>query len=152
MKYIVRKSQSTKLQKLHLTSYQKTKSQGKLLTVKQLNEEFKEVLAEKKKSYSEYREAKKRIEDYVKAKHNIDEFMKQEQLQNGQIRKNDRHTERQCRSSGRQGCCRGLGRVPQQAKMKNLYRFAFLATLKMDPNKSLRDGRKHGFKKEEENE
>lgn len=67
---------------------------GKLLTVKQLNEEFKEVLAEKKKSYSEYREAKKRMQDYVKAKHNIDEFMRQEQLQNGQTRKNDRHTER----------------------------------------------------------
>ena len=34
--------------------------------------------------------------------------------------------------------------------MQNLYRFALLATLKMDPNKSLRDGRKHGFKKEDE--
>ena len=67
---------------------------GKLPTVKQLNEEFKEVLAEKKKNYSEYREAKKSMQDYVKAKHNIDEFMRQEQLQNGQIRKNDRHTER----------------------------------------------------------
>ncbi|MBQ6462211.1 MAG: hypothetical protein IJJ59_02680 [Pseudobutyrivibrio sp.] len=78
-KFIVRKSQSTKLQKKHLTSYQKTESQrGKLSTVKQLNEEFKEVLAEKKKTYSEYREAKKCMQDYVKAKHNIDEFRRQE--------------------------------------------------------------------------
>lgn len=47
----------------------------------------------KRKSYSEYREAKKSMQDYVKAKYNIDEFMRLEQLQNGQIRKNDRHTE-----------------------------------------------------------
>ena len=38
-----------------------------------------------------------------------------------------------------------VGRVPHQTKMQNLYRFALLATLKMDRNKSLRDGRKHVF-------
>ena len=84
-----------KAAKDYLISYQKDrKLGGKLPTVKQLNEEFKAVLAEKKKTYSEYKEAKKSMQDYVKAKHNIDEFMRQEQLQNGQIRKNDRHTER----------------------------------------------------------
>ena len=46
----------------------------------------------------------------------------------------------------------GWGEYPNKQKCKNLYRFALLATLKMDPNKSLRDGRKHGFQKEDENE
>ena len=67
---------------------------GKLPTVKQLNTEFGEVLAVKKKAYSEYREAKQKMQDYVKAKHNIDEFMKLENQQNTRTQKKERHTER----------------------------------------------------------
>ena len=67
---------------------------GKLPTVKQLNTEFGEVLAVKKKTYSEYREAKQNMQDYVKATHNIDEFMKLENQQNTRTQKRERHTER----------------------------------------------------------
>lgn len=44
--------------------------------VKELNEEYAEVLAKKKELYAEYRQVKKEMQDYVTAKHNIDAFLK----------------------------------------------------------------------------
>lgn len=56
---------------------------GKLPTVKQLSEEYAKVLADKKKAYSEYREAREEMKKYAMAKHNIDEFlMKSEREEN----------------------------------------------------------------------
>jgi len=47
--------------------------------MKELNAEYAEVLAEKKKAYTEYREAKKYMQDYLTAKHNIDAFLDADQ-------------------------------------------------------------------------
>lgn len=52
----------------------------KIPKVKDLNAEFAEVLAKKKKAYSEYRQMKKEMQDYVTAKHNIDAFMKAQEM------------------------------------------------------------------------
>ena len=68
--------------------------QGKLPKVKELNEEYAEVLAAKKKAYSQYRQAKKDMQDYVTAKHNIDmilgESQREEQEQKKQKSKESR--------------------------------------------------------------
>lgn len=52
-----------------------SKQEGKIPRVKELNEEYAEVIAEKKKAYAEYREVKKDMQDYLTAKHNIDTFL-----------------------------------------------------------------------------
>ena len=68
--------------------------QRKLPKVKELNEEYAEVLAAKKKAYSQYRQAKKDMQDYVTAKHNIDmilgESQREEQEQKKQKSKESR--------------------------------------------------------------
>lgn len=48
----------------------------KLPKVKGLNAEYAEILAEKKKLYSEYCEAKKEIQEIQRAKYYIDQFLK----------------------------------------------------------------------------
>ena len=57
------------------------KNDGKLPTVKFLNEEYSILFAEKKKLYSEYREVKENMKKYVLAKHNVDEFLKKSHLE-----------------------------------------------------------------------
>lgn len=52
---------------------------GKLPKIKELNEEYSSILEEKKKAYSEYRQAKKDMQDYVTAKHNIDMILGEDQ-------------------------------------------------------------------------
>ena len=56
-----------------------SEQEGKIPRVKELNAEYAEVLAEKKKAYAEYCEAKKDMQDYLTAKHNIDAFLNVDQ-------------------------------------------------------------------------
>lgn len=50
--------------------------------VKELNAEYAEVLAEKKKLYGEYRQAKKDMQEIQRAKYDIDQFLKDDEDQN----------------------------------------------------------------------
>ncbi|CRZ35092.1 relaxase/mobilization nuclease-like protein [Herbinix hemicellulosilytica] len=66
------------------------KKDGRIPTVKQLNEEYARVLDKKKKAYSEYREAREEMKKYTMAKHNIDEFMrKSEQEERNQKKRKE---------------------------------------------------------------
>ena len=56
-----------------------SKIKGKIPTIKELNAEYAQVLAEKKKTYSEYRQARQEMKDYQTAKHNIDRFLQTEE-------------------------------------------------------------------------
>ena len=47
----------------------------KLPTVRQLNEEFAELLAKKKEAYREYRKAKQEMTDFATAKYDIERFL-----------------------------------------------------------------------------
>ena len=47
----------------------------KLPTVKQLNEEYAELLARKKAAYREYRKAKQEMTDFATAKYDIERFL-----------------------------------------------------------------------------
>ena len=47
----------------------------KLPTVKQLNEEYAELLAKKKGAYREYRKAKQEMTDFATAKYDIERFL-----------------------------------------------------------------------------
>ncbi len=53
--------------------------EGKLPKIKDLNQEYNEVLQEKKKTYAEYRQAKQDMKDIQMAKYNIDLFLKNEE-------------------------------------------------------------------------
>ena len=53
----------------------------KLPKVKELNAEYAELLAEKKKLYGEYREAKKEMQEIQRAKYDIDQFLKDDEEQ-----------------------------------------------------------------------
>ncbi len=70
------------------------KIDGKLPTVKQLSAEYGQVLAEKKKTYSEYRLAKEEMKTYTMAKHNVDEFLRKAEEEEQHQRKNNRHISR----------------------------------------------------------
>ena len=56
-----------------------SKIKGKIPTIKELNAEYARVLAEKKKTYSEYRQARQEMKDYQTAKYNIDRFLQTEE-------------------------------------------------------------------------
>ena len=56
-----------------------SKIKGKIPTIKELNAEYAQVLAEKKKTYSEYRQARQEMKDYQTAKYNIDRFLQNEE-------------------------------------------------------------------------
>ena len=56
-----------------------SKIRGKIPTIKELNAEYAQVLAEKKKTYSEYRKARQEMKDYQTAKYNIDRFLQTEE-------------------------------------------------------------------------
>lgn len=53
----------------------------KLPKVKELNAEYAQVLAEKKKLYGEYRQAKKDMQKIQRAKYDIDQFLKDDEEQ-----------------------------------------------------------------------
>ena len=53
----------------------------KLPKVKELNAEYAEILAEKKKLYGEYREVKKEMQEIQRAKYDIDQFLKDDEEQ-----------------------------------------------------------------------
>lgn len=55
-----------------------SKIEGKVPTIKELNAEYAQVLAEKKKTYAEYRQARQEMKDYQTAKYNIDRFLQTE--------------------------------------------------------------------------
>ena len=56
-----------------------SKIKGKIPTIKELNAEYAQVLAEKKRTYSEYRQARQEMKDYQTAKYNIDRFLQTEE-------------------------------------------------------------------------
>ncbi len=56
-----------------------SKIHGKLPTIRELNQEFEQVLQEKKKTYAEYRKARQEMKDYQTAKYNVDQFLKKEE-------------------------------------------------------------------------
>ncbi len=56
-----------------------SKIKGKIPTIKELNAEYAQVLAEKKKTYSEYRKARQEMKDYQTVKYNIDRFLQTEE-------------------------------------------------------------------------
>lgn len=68
-----------------------SKIKGKIPTIKELNAEYAQVLAEKKKTYSEYRQARQEMKDYQTAKYNIDRFLQTEE-QEKQAEKQKKNT------------------------------------------------------------
>mgnify|MGYP004600647025 CR=1 FL=1 len=56
-----------------------SKIKGKIPTIKELNAEYAEILAEKKMTYAEYRQARQEMKDYQTAKYNIDRFLQTEE-------------------------------------------------------------------------
>lgn len=56
-----------------------SKIQGKIPSIRELNQEYAEVLQEKKKTYAEYRKARREMKDYQTAKYNVDQFLKKEE-------------------------------------------------------------------------
>lgn len=54
----------------------------KIPRVKELNEEYAQVLEHKQALYGEYRDAKKEMQEYVTAKHNVDAFFAKEREEN----------------------------------------------------------------------
>lgn len=47
---------------------------GKLPTIRQLRQEYAELITQKKEAYKGYREAKRKMQDYLKARQNVDMF------------------------------------------------------------------------------
>ena len=56
-----------------------SKIKGKIPTIKELNAEYAEVLMEKKKTYSEYKQARQEMKDFQTAKYNVDRFLQTEE-------------------------------------------------------------------------
>ena len=56
-----------------------SKIHGKIPTIRELNQEYAQVLQEKKKTYAEYRKARQEMKDYQTAKYNVDQFLKKEE-------------------------------------------------------------------------
>ena len=54
---------------------------GKLPTVKTLDEEFQKLLQEKKELYAEYKPAKERMQELLMAKQNIERFLNRQKVQ-----------------------------------------------------------------------
>lgn len=59
----------------------KKKGRSKLPTIKQLNQEYAEVLNSKKKAYADYRTARKEMQDYLIARKNIEAILGMDQDQ-----------------------------------------------------------------------
>lgn len=58
-----------------------SKMEGPIPKIKDLNEEYGRVLAEKKQTYSEYRKLRQEMKDYQTAKYNVDQFLKKEEAE-----------------------------------------------------------------------
>lgn len=56
--------------------------EGKIPTIRDLNREYEQILAEKKKTYVEYRAARDEMKDIQTAKYNVDRFLKLEEEEN----------------------------------------------------------------------
>ena len=57
------------------------KMDGKLPTVKALDEEFQKLLQEKKELYVEYKPAKERMQELLMAKQNVERFLNLQEMQ-----------------------------------------------------------------------
>ena len=62
----------------------KRKEKYKISTIKQLNQEYAEVLSGKKKAYADYRSARKEMQDYLIARKNIEAILGTDQKQEEQ--------------------------------------------------------------------
>ena len=70
-----------------------SKIHGKIPSIKELNDEYAKVLAEKKKTYAEYRQARQDMKDYQTAKYNIDRFLQtEEQEKQAEKKKENKET------------------------------------------------------------
>lgn len=65
--------------------------EGSIPKIKDLNEEYAEVLKRKKEAYAEYRQAKDEMREYQTAKYNIDQFLKIEEEQKSQEKKKNKN-------------------------------------------------------------
>ncbi len=63
------------------------KGKSKIPTIRQLNQEYAQVLSSKKAAYAEYREARKKTQDYLIARKNVEVILGVEQEQEEQQRK-----------------------------------------------------------------
>ena len=61
--------------------------EGKIPTIRELNEEYDKVLREKKKTYAEYREAQRESKEWQTAKYNIDQFLRSEEVEHQENQK-----------------------------------------------------------------
>ena len=66
--------------------------EGTIPKIKDLNQEYNAVLQEKKKTYSEYRQARQDMKDYKTAKYNVDQFFKTDDQ--GQQEEKQKNTEK----------------------------------------------------------
>ncbi|MCD8004410.1 MAG: relaxase/mobilization nuclease domain-containing protein [Oscillospiraceae bacterium] len=65
------------------------KGKAKIPTIRQLNQEYAQVLSGKKVAYAEYREARKRMQDYLIARKNVEAILGMEQEQEEQRRRQE---------------------------------------------------------------
>ena len=64
-----------------------SKIKGKIPSIRELNQEYEQVLKEKKKTYAEYRQARQDMKDIQTAKYNVDQFLKKEEQEKQQKNK-----------------------------------------------------------------
>lgn len=71
----------------------------KLPTIKQLNEEYAELLKQKKEAYKVYREAKQEMTDFATAKYDIERFLNlsQEEIQHQEQEKEKQKNKKETR-------------------------------------------------------
>ncbi|MCD8231802.1 MAG: hypothetical protein LUD14_08300 [Clostridiales bacterium] len=67
-----------------------TRRKSKIHTIRQLNQEYAQVLSGKKAAYAEYREARKQMQDYLIARKNIEAILGVEQEQEAQRQQQER--------------------------------------------------------------
>ena len=76
-------------------AYQEEEPKGrKLPKVKELNEEYARVLADKKQAYAEYRQIRDEMKKLTMAKHNVDEFLNRDESEAHRKRDRERHLSR----------------------------------------------------------
>ena len=64
-----------------------SKIEGPIPKIRDLNEEYGRVLAEKKQTYTEYRKLRQEMKDYQTAKFNVDRFLKKEEAEREELQK-----------------------------------------------------------------
>ena len=67
-----------------------SKIEGPIPKIKDLNEEYGRVLAEKKKTYAEYRKLRQEMKDFQTAKYNVDQFLKKEETEKTEQQKKEK--------------------------------------------------------------